>query len=72
MNGNGYKMDTPNCYKCIHRRELEDSAHSRCLQRDAEIEGHERGIACGWFVWPYNFDPVWLLKCNAFEENKKI
>ena len=62
-------MDNSNlCYKCIHRRDLDYSAHSRCTQKYAKVEGHERGITQGWFVWPYNFDPVWLLKCNAFEE----
>ena len=61
-------MDNPNCYKCIHRRDLDYSAHSRCVQINSEVEGHEHGIVKGWFVWPYNFDPVWVLKCNAFEE----
>lgn len=31
------------------------------------IEGHPRGIAGGWFLWPVNFDPVWLVNCDGFE-----
>ncbi len=25
------------------------------------------GIRKGWFMWPINYDPVWLLTCDAFE-----
>lgn len=30
------------------------------------IEGDIHGIRHGWFMWPANFDPVWLLNCNGF------
>ena len=33
-----------------------------------EIEANEHGVNKGWFIWPFNFDPVWLENCNAFEE----
>lgn len=32
------------------------------------VKGHPAGIRRGWFNWPYNFDPVWLLSCDGFEE----
>ena len=32
------------------------------------IKGHEQGIRHGWFMWPANFDPTWLLECNGFKE----
>lgn len=32
-----------------------------------KIEGHPHGIAKGWFLWPVNYDPVWLLHCDGFE-----
>jgi len=31
------------------------------------ITGNAHGIAHGWFNWPWNFDPVWLLTCNGFK-----
>lgn len=34
------------------------------------VEMHELGIQGGWAFWPYNFDPVWLKSCNAFEEER--
>ena len=35
--------------------------------RTLGIKGHPVGIKKGWFMWPANFDPVWLLSCNGFE-----
>ena len=35
-----------------------------------EIQADAVGIKRGWFNWPWNFDPVWLENCNAYEENK--
>jgi hypothetical protein len=31
-----------------------------------DIKGDATGIRRGWFMWPANFDPVWLLNCNGF------
>ena len=30
------------------------------------IRGDPHGIRRGWFVWPANFDPVWLKNCDGF------
>lgn len=35
------------------------------------ITANEIGIRRGWFNWPHNFDPVWLLTCTGFEEKSK-
>jgi hypothetical protein len=56
------------CYKCAHRREIPGNAHSRCNNHTAIVEGDERGIKGGWFIWPLNFDPVWLKSCNGFSD----
>ena len=32
-----------------------------------QIEGHPQGIKSGWFMWPVDFDPTWLLNCKGFE-----
>lgn len=34
------------------------------------IEADPYGMRMGWFLWPFNFDPVWLLKCNGFERKE--
>jgi len=57
--------------KCIYRRDLTWWVHSECVSpnvQDMEVKGNEHGIKKGWFHWPYNFDPVWLEKCNGFKE----
>ena len=64
----------PNCYECAHRREVPGSAHSRCNNHGAKVTGHPVGIKGGWFFWPVNFDPTWLVTCDGFstsEEDRK-
>ena len=34
--------------------------------RKLGIKGDFMGIRRGWFVWPANFDPTWLVECNGF------
>lgn len=62
--------DKPKCYDCIHRREIPGDCHTRCAHPNVgalAIKGHAYGIKRGWFMWPINFDPVWLQECNGFE-----
>ncbi len=59
----------PNCYKCVFRGTLAGDCHSRCTHpqaRSLEIVGNDHGKKNGWFNWPYNFDPIWLQKCNGY------
>ena len=75
-------MNEPNCYKCIHRRTIPGDAHTRCVHpkiinpitsmadayRALNIKGKRHGIENGWFIWPINFDPTWLITCSGFTE----
>jgi hypothetical protein len=41
---------------------------------DLNIKEDSHGIRHGWFIWPANFDPTWLISCEGFtakEEAKK-
>lgn len=31
------------------------------------IKGDLHGIRSGWFIWPADFDPVWLENCDGFK-----
>ena len=57
------------CYNCIHRLTISGSCHSRCNNIKAKVKGHEQGIRNGWFMWPLNYDPTWLLECDGFSDN---
>ena len=35
------------------------------------VTANPHGITNGWFIWPVNFDPVWLLTCDGFEAKKE-
>lgn len=61
-------MKSSKCYDCVHRLEVPGSCHSRCNNHLAKVEGNKHGIRSGWFMWPLNFDPVWLISCNGFSD----
>lgn len=61
----------PNCSKCVHRRTIPGDCHLRCNAVAAHVTGNEHGIRNGWFRWPLNFDPTWLLTCDGFSDNPK-
>jgi hypothetical protein len=61
----------PNCYDCLHRREIPGDAHSNCINTGAKVKGNAHGIRSGWFFWPVNFDPVWLESCDGFEKKNQ-
>ena len=61
----------PNCYECEHRGIVPGSCHSSCShpkRNDVEITGNTYGISMGWFSWPWDFDPTWLISCNGFSQ----
>lgn len=64
------KIDKPDCYKCLHRRNLPGDCHISCDNKAATVFGNESGVKRGWFAWPWNYDPVWLVSCNGFQEKK--
>jgi hypothetical protein len=33
---------------------------------ELHIEAVPHGVARGWFLWPVNFDPTWLVRCDGF------
>lgn len=32
------------------------------------VVGDPHGIRNGWFNWPMNFDPIWLVSCDGFAQ----
>lgn len=55
------------CYECKYRADICGDAHSQCKNILATVVGDEYGIKNGWFLYPFNFDPVWLRYCDGFE-----
>lgn len=35
------------------------------------VRGNTHGVRSGWFLWPLNFDPVWLEICSGFQKSEK-
>ncbi len=62
-------MAKPNCYECVHRRAVPGDSHSRCNNHQANVTGNPHGIQSGWFMWPVNYDPTWLVSCDGFSRD---
>jgi len=41
------------------------------MKTGLNVKGHPHGIKNGWFIWPFNFDPVWLENCDGFTPKEK-
>jgi len=61
-------MTKPDCYKCKYREDIPGDAHSRCTNKKAKVVGDKYGRWHGWFSWPFNFDPIWLISCSGFKK----
>jgi hypothetical protein len=40
--------------------------------KELNVQADAHGVRSGWFNWPANFDPVWLVNCDGYtpKENK--
>ena len=41
------------------------------VETGLNVRGSRHGIQMGWFAWPFNFDPVWLERCDGFEAKEE-
>ena len=57
----------PDCFSCKFQQTLPGDCHIACVNRRARVTGNPHGIKHGWFMWPYNFDPLWLVSCNGYQ-----
>lgn len=44
------------------------SNENRVNAQKLNIKADVHGIRSGWFMWPVDFDPVWLENCDGFAE----
>ena len=40
------------------------------LLKELKIKANPHGVRNGWFMWPINFDPVWLENCEGFKQKR--
>ncbi len=61
------------CYQCKHRRMIPGDTHTQCVfqwnsKEQAIPEGDRYGIENGWWYFPFNFDPTWMIgECSEFD-----
>jgi len=57
------------CYSCIYRQPMHATGVTRyaCAIRTAKVTASPFGLDHGWFDWPMNFDPTWLVTCDSYD-----
>ncbi len=65
------------CRQCAYRKDIPGDAHSRCTFKweDPSLmpKGNSHGIKNGWFMFPFNFDPLWGPDtCLGMSETKDL
>ena len=43
---------------------------SASAAEELNIRANPHGVKMGWFMWPVNFDPIWLENCDGFKEKE--
>lgn len=41
------------------------------MMKQLNIRANPHGIEKGWFLWPINFDPVWLENCDGYQKKEE-
>ena len=60
------------CHQCMHVRSIPGNTRVRCSKPYPQVKGNRHGIRNGWFLYPMNYDPVWMEnECRNFEEKQK-
>ncbi len=66
------------CYGCGYKKEIRGDCHISCLFDWGRMsyksgihppKGNAHGIMNGWYNFPYQYDPVWMIEeCPAFSK----
>lgn len=41
------------------------------IMKRLNLRANLHGIEKGWFLWPINFDPVWLENCDGYQKKEE-
>ncbi len=66
------------CYECAYHKNIPGDAHISCVfnwtkaKQDMPI-GAAHGINNGWYYFPFNYDPTWMLsECSNYAEQADV
>jgi hypothetical protein len=55
------------CKKCKFKKSIPGDAHISCSRTRTQVYNvNQHGVSNGWFMFPFNFDPIWAEGCDGF------
>lgn len=55
------------CKDCKFKRNVPGDTHISCVRSLNLLSGiSNHGVKNGWFMYPYNFDPIWADFCTGY------
>ena len=62
------------CHDCTYSRTIQGNSHIKCVfdwvKTNKEMPELKNKNAAKWFVFPYNYDPIWSDECSSFSEEE--
>lgn len=56
-----------NCHTCKYARAVPGNCHIACANPDPSVRGDPHGVRNGWFIYPWLFDPSWMVtECRHY------
>ena len=66
------KIKGDKCFICKNKRNIGEDCHILCAKPDRNLKANPIGIQGGWFNYPRNFDPSWIISdCKNFEKKER-
>jgi hypothetical protein len=62
--------DIGQLFKVLGKRVNIGEDETRVMNSPIKVVGNPNGIRNGWFNWPFNFDPIWLVSCTGFKKKE--
>jgi len=65
-----------NCHSCAYKQNVPGDAHIACSFNHKKAgtpvpRGNQHGINNGWYMFPVNYDPNWMVdECLHYSEEK--
>ncbi len=59
-------MEKTDCNECRFKRTIHIDSSTCCVNRAAEVKSLPGAENNGFYLWPFSYDPKYLVSCTGF------